>query len=235
MKKSILNLLEEISAEKDLLEAKGDLDMGDDMGAGGKPPAAGGKPPAGKGADMDFSGDEDDEEEKEEKLSDHTPDGKGHYTADDLREIIDYVRDLIQKEVDEGDDEDEDGKKSEPDDIGEIGLDLIYEYADLFPETVINQIVDDLKDMFEIEDTMLEAIVTEGSAFFNKSKKGPAAKAAAKQMRAYYRKNKAKIMNRNKKWRNSEIGKKIAALHHKIFKSTMSMGKIKGKRVVHQL
>jgi hypothetical protein len=222
MKKSILTMLEEIQVEKDLLEAKGDMDMAGDTG---KDSSDDGKTPVDN--DMD-----DEDEEKEEKISDHLPHGKGHYSSDDLREIIDYVRDLIKKEVEDDDDGD---KKEEPDDIGEVGLDLIYEYADLLPETVINQLVTDLTEMFEIEDTMLESIVTEGSAFFNKSKKGPAAKAAAKQMRAYYRKNKAAIMKRNKKWRNSEIGKKIAALHHKIFKTGMSMGKIKGKRVVHQL
>lgn len=173
---------------------------------------------------------EGDEEEKEEKISDHAPDGKGHYTADDLREIIDYVRDLLEKELKDNDDEeDEDGKKKDSDDIGEIGLDLIYEYADLLPETVINQIVDDLKDMFEIEDTMLESIVTEGSAFFLKSNKGPAAKAAIKKMREFYRKNKSKILSRNRKWRSSEVGKKMADLHKKIFSG---MGKVKGKRVV---
>ena len=175
--------------------------------------------------------DEDDEEEKEdEKVADHAPDGKGHYSADDLREIIDYVYGVLKKEDEDAGDE-EDGEDKKKDDVGEIGLDLIYEYADLLPETVINQIVDDLKDIFEIEDTMLESIVEEGSAFFSKSKKGPAAKAAQKKMREFYRKNKTKIKVRNKKWRASPIGKKMAQLHRKIMKH---LGKVQGKRVVHQ-
>jgi hypothetical protein len=176
------------------------------------------------------TGDED-EDEEDEKISDHTPDGKGHYTADDLREIIDYVRDLLKEENDE-DDDDEEGNKKGGDDIGEIGLDLIYEYADLLPETVINQLVDDLKDMFEIEDTMLESIVTEGASFFNKAKKGPAALAARSKMREFYRKNKGKISARNAKWRASEIGQKVSGLHKKIYKG---MGRVKGKRIVSPL
>lgn len=219
MPKSLKDLLEEVQEEKELLEAKPDIEEEDE--------------------DLDDEEDTDDdaepEKKKDEKISDHAPDGKGHYTADDLREIIDYVRDLLEKEKEEdGDDEaetpDGDKKKKKEEDVGEIGLDLIYEYADLLPETVINQIVDDLKDMFEIEDTMLESIIAEGSAFFMKSKKGPAAVAAARKMRQYYRKNKARILARNKKWRNSLIGKKMAELHRKIFSG---MGKIKGKRVVH--
>lgn len=208
MSKKLRDLLEEIQEEQfDLFEApQDDVEL----------------------ADADADEDLDDDEEKDEKLSDHAPDGKGHYTADELREIIDYVYDVLKKEEDEEGEEGE-GKK---DDIGEIGLDLIYEYADLLPETVINQIVDDLKDIFEIEDTMLESIVTEGSAFFTKSMKGPAAQAAKRKMREYYRKNKLKIKNRNKKWRNSPIGKKMAALHKKIMKGA---GKVHGKRVVHQM
>lgn len=207
MKKNILEMLEEMQSA--LLEAE-------EEEMKGKPP-------------VDTGEVDDDDEEKEEKISDHTPDGKGHYTADDLREIIDYVRDLLKDEQAEDGDDDDDKKGG--DDIGEIGLDLIYEYADLFPETVINQIVDDLKDMFEIEDTMLESIVLEGASFFNKAKQGPAAQAARKKMREFYRKNKNKILARNKKWRASEMGQKISSLHKKIFKG---MGKVKGKRVVAQ-
>lgn len=212
MAKLLKDLLEEIQEEERLKEAKGDID-----------PDAGMDSPA-----PDDLGDEDDDEdeEKEEKLTDHAPDGKGHYTPDDLREIIDYVYDVLEKEQESSDDEDGEDKKK--DDIGEIGLDLIYEYADLLPETVINQIVDDLKDIFEIEDTMLEQILDEGSAFFTKGKGGPAAKAARQKMREYYRKNKSKIKKRNNKWRNSDVGKKMAALHKKIMKG---VGKLKGKRL----
>jgi hypothetical protein len=211
MKKSILALLEEIQETQSLNEDKDDLQSKENTGTD--------------------EGEEGDEGE-EEFTSDHLPDGKGHYTASDLQEIIVYIRDLLKEELEQSDDDVETDKKGEPDDIGEIGLDLIYEYADLLPETVINQIVDDLKDMFEIEDTMLESIIQEGSAFFNKSKKSPAALAARKKMREFYRKNKTRILARNKKWRNTPIGKKIAALHSKIFKG---IGKVKGKRVVHQL
>lgn len=208
--KSLKELLEDIQ-EEELLEAKNDI--------------------APEPEDEPIEGEEEDEgEEKEEKLDDHAPKGKGHYTADDLREIIDYVKDLIKKEEDEDDEDDDDAD----DDVGEVGLDLIYEYADLLPETVINQMVDDLKDMFEIEDTMLESIVTEGSAFFNKGRKGPAAKAARRKMMEFYKKNKNKIKIRNKKWRNSEMGKKMAKLHSKIYSSTATMGKAKGKRIVHR-
>jgi hypothetical protein len=211
-KKLLKDLLEEINEA-----APGELDPMAD--GGGKAPA-----PT-KAPSLDLG--DDDDEEKEEKLTDHAPDGKGHYTPDDLREIIDYVNDLLDKEKDKSDSDDGDDEDS--DDIGEIGLDLIYEYADLLPETVINQIVDDLKDMFEIEDTMLESIISEGSAFFTKASSSPAAAAARKVMRSSYKKNKAKIKKRNGKWRNSEIGKKIAALHKKIMKG---VGKLKGKRVV---
>lgn len=208
--KSLKELLEDIQEE--LLEAKNDI------------------APEPEGDESIEGEEDDDEEEKEERLDDHAPKGKGHYTADDLREIIDYVKDLIKKEEEEDDEDEEDGD----DDVGEVGLDLIYEYADLLPETVINQIVDDLKDMFEVEDTMLESIVTEGAAFFNKGKKGPAAKAARRKMMEFYKKNKNKIKIRNKKWRNTEMGKKMAKLHSKIYSSTSTMGKAKGKRIVHK-
>ena len=217
MLKNLKELFEEITQEQ-LEEAKGDFPPKKET------PDTGGITDNSGAVDKD---DDEDDDEKDEKLSDHAPDGKGHYSADDLREIIDYVKDLIEKEKDEDSDEDDEDKKS--DDIGDVGLDLIYEYADLLPETVINQIVDDLKDQFEIEDTMLESIVTEGSAFFSKSKRGPAAVAAQRMQRAFYKKNIMKIKKRNSKWRNSPIGKKIAALHKKIFAGA---GKLKGKRVV---
>lgn len=221
MSKTILEMLEEVVAIQEAAP-KGDDDLGADADLDTK-----------GGGDLGDEGDEEDNEPSDKDL----PDGKGHYTADDLREIIDYVRDLLKDELDGADEDDDDmgggkDKGGEPDDIGEIGLDLIYEYADLLPETVINQMVDDLKDMFEIEDTMLEQIVSEGSAFFNKAKKSPAAIAAKKKMREFYVKNKKRIMARNQKWRNTDIGKKIAKLHKSIFKG---IGKVKGKRVVHQL
>lgn len=218
MAKLFKTLLEEI-AEDELTEAKGDIAPDETAPAPKAAPDLG-------GADLDD--DEDDEDKPEEKITDHAADGKGHYTPDDLREIIDYVYDVLEKEQDEADPDDPDGDDKKKDDIGEIGLDLIYEYADLLPETVINQIVDDLKDIFEIEDTMLEGIISEGSAFFSKAKGGAGAKAARQKMREYYRKNKAKIKKRNGKWRNSETGKKMAALHKKIMKG---VGKMKGKRL----
>lgn len=219
--KKLLGLLEEIQEEKDLLEAKPPMDdEEDDIDAeDGSAPVD----------------DYDDDEEEDEKIGDHAADGKGHYTADDLREIIDYVRDLLKDEKEDDDDDDDDfGDDDDEDDksdqMEEIGLDLIYEYADLLPETVINQIVDDLKDMFEIEDTMLEAIVTEGSKLFNKSRKSPAAAAARKKMMEFYKKNKAKINKRNAKWRAGEHHAKMSMLHKKAYKS--GMGRIKGKRIV---
>lgn len=209
----LFDLLEEI-AEEQLREAEGDL----------PPEKAPADPGAGGEADL---GDDEDDDEKEENLKDVAPEGKGHYTPDDLREIVDYCYTLIEKEQEE-DDVDGDGDGKTASDLGEVGLDLIYEYADLLPETVINQIVDDLKDTFEIEDTMLESIIEEGSAFFAKSSKGPAAKAAKALLVGAYKKNKKKIKKRNGKWRTSEIGKKIAALHKKIFKGA---GKLTAKRL----
>ena len=219
--KSLLNLLEEVAELQEAFPTAPEKN--------GPAKAPKGDIPAGGGADDDDLEDED--ENPDEKAGDAAPDGKGHYTADDLREIIDYVKDVIEKEKEEKE-EKEDGDEDKDDDVGEVGLDLLYEYADLLPETVINQIVDDLKDTFEIEDTMLEAIVTEGSAFFSKSKKGPAAKAASKVLRAMYRKNKTIIKKRNKKWRTSPIAQKMIALHKKAFSG---LGKIHGKRVVHQI
>lgn len=227
MAKNLLSILEEVQEELEVLEEAGlPPEQGADAGA---PPPKPKAPVDGEDGDGD---EDDDADEDDENLSDAAPDGKGHYTADDLREIVDYVRDLIEKEL-KDDDDAEDGDAKE-DDIGEIGLDLIYEYADMLPETVINQIVDDLKDMFEIEDTMLEKIMAEGSTFFAKSKKGPAAKAAMASMKKGFIKNIKKIKKRNSKWRNTELGKKMAALHKKIFKSTATMHKCKGKRVVHK-
>jgi hypothetical protein len=154
--------------------------------------------------------DEDDiEEPKEETIDGATPEGKGEYDADDLREVIDYVYDLLDKE--------DDGEEN--DSVEEIGLDLIYEYADIMPDTLINQIVQDLKEMFEIEDTMLE------SALFVKSKKGVAAKAAKKKMTQFYKKNKKAIKSEAKSWRTSPQGKKIAKLHKKAFKGLCGKGK----------
>jgi hypothetical protein len=215
MVKNLLSLLEEVSEE--LQEALP------------QPPEKNSPKPSVDTKEDGSDIEDDDEDIEDETSSKDLPEGKGHYTADDLREIIDYVKDVIEKEKEEkedGDDEDKD------DDVGEVGLDLLYEYADLLPETVINQIVDDLKDTFEIEDTMLEAIIAEGSAFFSKSRKGPAAKAASKVMRAMYRKNKTIIKKRNKKWRTSPIAQKMIALHKKAFSG---LGKIHGKRVVHQI
>jgi hypothetical protein len=169
-------------------------------------------------ADLDME-DPDAEEGEEDSIDSLGGDGDTDYTADDIREIIDYVYDILDKE--------DDGELN--DSVGEIGLDLIYDYADAFPQTVLNQIVEDLKEIFEIEDTMLESIVTEGAVFVKK-KKGQAAKAAAKKSRQYYKKNKGNLKKRNKSWRKSAIGKKLIALHKKMMKK---MGKAKkGKRLV---
>lgn len=146
------------------------------------------------------------------------PDSEADYSADDLREIIDYVYEILDKE--------DDGELN--DSVGEIGLDLLYDYADVLPQTVLNQIVADLKEIFEIEDTMLESIVTEGAAFV-KQKKGSIAKALAKKARKYYAKNKSSLKAKNKKWRKSAIGKKLIALHKKMMKK---LGAKKGKRLV---
>jgi len=241
MPKSLMSILESIQEEEIKLEQQALAEAGDNL----EPQQGDDAVQNVKDTPEDINAeDEGDDEGKDEKLEDHAPDGKGHYTADDLREIIDYVRHQLEEELkddDEDDSEDLDnasadgdvkqGKKKDGDDIGEIGLDLIYEYADLLPETVINQIVDDLKDMFEIEDTMLESIITEGSAFFTKAKKSPAARAAAKLMKTSYGKNKKTINKRNNKWRSTEIGKKIIGFHKKVYKG---LGKIKGKRCVHK-
>lgn len=152
--------------------------------------------------DLDLEDDEEGIEPKEEKLDDVAPDGKGEYDADDLREIIDYVYEILDKE--------DDGEEN--DSVEEIGLDLIYEYADVMPDTVINQLVDDLKEMFEIEDTMLE------SALFMKSKKGKGALLAKKTMTKVYKKNKKAIKSKAKSFRTSPEGKKIASMHKKAYK-----------------
>ena len=203
--KLLKDLLEEIQEEQNMLEAK-DNELAPE--------------------EQPQDTDDDNDDEEDEKIQDHLSDGKGHYSPSDLREVIDYCYTLIEKEQEEDKDGDGDGKTAS--DLGEIGLDLIYEYADLLPESVVNQIVDDLKKTFEIEDTMLEGIIEEGSAFFTKSSKGPAAKAAKALMIGAYKKNKSKIKKRNSKWRGSDLGKKIAALHAKIWKSA---GKMKGKRL----
>lgn len=214
MKKSFKDLLEELEESK-LYEA------------GKEDP-----PEENAGNDDVDSDDDDDDEEKDEPSAKELPDmdKKNQYTADDLKELIAYVQDLLKKEHEEdGDDDDDDDDKKKDDKFEDIGLDLISEYADLMSNSLINQIVNDLKSVFEINDSMLESVISEGGAFFNKSQSGPAAQAAKLVMRQYYRKNKAKILKRNKKWRNSEIGKRMIALHKKIM-SGMGM---KGKHVVH--
>lgn len=162
---------------------------------------------------------EDDEFEDEDDINtDDVPTGKGDYTADEFREIIDYVYDILDKE-----DDDELNES-----VGEIGLDLLYNYADALPQTVLNQVVDDLKEMFEIEDTMLESVVTEGAAFVKK-KKGAVAKAAAKMAKKYYKKNKSKLKLKGAKWRKSSHGKKLIKLHKKV---QARLGDKKGMRLV---
>lgn len=189
MKKSFKQLLEEAT---DLLEAD-DTDIDDEMGDGGD--------------DIDDDEDTDDEDKKDDSDEDLTPDNGTDYTPEDFREIVDYVYDILDKE--------DDGELNES--VGEIGLDLLYDYADALPQTVLNQIVEDLKQVFEIEDTMLESIVTEGAAFV-KSKKGSIAKALQKKAKKYYKSNKSKVKAKNTKWRKSEIGKKILAFHKKALK-----------------
>ena len=152
--------------------------------------------------DLDMDIDDEEEAPKEPTVDDVAPDGKGEYDADDLREVIDYVYEILDKE--------DDGEEN--DSVEEIGLDLIYEYADVLPDTVINQIVDDLKEMFEIEDTMLE------SALFMKSKKGKAATMAKKVMSKVYKKNIKSCKGKAKSFRLSKEGKEIAKLHKKAYK-----------------
>ena len=165
--------------------------------------------------DVDPNEDLDDDEEAN---IDEVPTGKGDYTADEFREIIDYIYDVLDKEDDD----------ELNDSVGEIGLELLYNYADVLPQTVINQVVDDLKEMFEIEDTLLESIVCEGAKFVKKIK-GSIAKAAAKKSRIYYKKNKSKLKLRGQKWRKSSHGKKMITLHKKV---QDRLGAKKGMRLV---
>lgn len=158
------------------------------------------------GGKDDVDTEEDDEFDDEDDVNtDDVPTGKGDYTPDEFREIIDYVYDILDKE-----DDDELNES-----VGEIGLDLLYNYADVMPQTMLNQIIDDLKEMFEIADTMLESIVTEGAKFVKK-KKGMIAKAASKKARMYYKKNKSKLKLKGAKWRKSSHGKKLIKLHKKV-------------------
>jgi hypothetical protein len=171
-------------------------------------------------ADAPVEDEETDEdfEDEDDVNTDDVPTGKGDYTADEVREIIDYVYDILDKE-----DDDELNES-----VGEIGLDLLYNYCDVMPQTMLNQIVDDLKEMFEIEDTMLESIMSEGAAFVKK-KKGTIAKAAAKKARVYYKKNKSKLKMKGAKWRKSSHGKKLIKLHKKV---QARLGDKKGMRLV---
>lgn len=162
--------------------------------------------------------DELEDDDEDDVNTDDVPTGKGDYTPEDFREIIDYVYDILDKE-----DDDELNES-----VGEIGLDLLYNYADVMPQTMLNQIVDDLKEMFEIEDTMLESIISEGAVFVKK-KKGMIAKAAAKKARLYYKKNKAKLKMKGAKWRKSSHGKKLIKLHKKV---QARLGDKKGMRLV---
>ena len=175
----------------------------------------------GSGGDEDPEVDDidDDEDTDEDKGDDEdvTPDSEADYTPEDFREIIDYVYDILDKE--------DDGELNES--IGEIGLDLLYDYAEALPQTVINQIVADLKEVFEIEDTMLESIVTEGAAFV-KSKKGSIAKALQKKAKKFYKANKNKVKANNTKWRKSAVGKKILAFHKKALKQFGKKKKLVG-------
>jgi len=166
---------------------------------------------AGEETEEDTEIEDEDDEDAELDTSDQPADGND-YSADDLREIIDYVYEVM--------DEEDDGEIN--DSVGEIGLDLIYEYCDTFPQAAINQIVTDLKQIFEIEDSMMESIIAEGAVFV-KSKKGAVAKQLKKKAKQYYKKNKAKVKMAAKKWRKSASGKKAINLHKKILK------KFKGK------
>ncbi len=162
-----------------------------------------------------------DDEDDEESISDEDMPADGDdYTPDDLREVIDYVYEIL--------DEEDDGEVN--DSVGEVGLDLMYEYCDTFPQATINQIVKDLKDTFEIEDSVMESIVTEGAVFV-KSKKGAVAKALKKKAKMYYKKNKAKVKMAAKKWRKSATGKKVIKLHQKMLKKFKGKMK-KGMRLV---
>jgi len=179
---------------------------------------AAGKPPV-----------EDDDELEDEELEDddegsdldteEVPSGEADYTPDEFREIIDYVYEILDREDDD----------ELNDSVGEIGLDMLYNYADVLPQTVINQIIEDLKEMFEIQDTMLESVLAEG---FVKQKKGTVAKLAKKLAAKAYKRNKSKIKLKAKKWRKSARGKKIVALHKKLFKR---LGSKKGMRLVSNL
>lgn len=202
-KKSFKDLLEEIDKSRKLVEAD-DVEDEDEEEL--------------EQSDSDDLEDADTDKTPEQELDDEAPIGSGDYTGDDLREIIDYVYDILDRE--------DDGQLN--DSVGEIGLDLLYDYADMLPQTIINQIVEDLKEIFEIDDTVIESIVTEGAVFVKK-KTGALAKAIKKKAKQYYKKNKANLKMKNKKWRKSAIGKRLIALHKKILKK---FGKRKGKRLV---
>ncbi len=187
MPKNFYELLKEAEMEKEKVKKD---DMDDDLD------------------DLDVDEEEEEEEEekpdeKEPNLDDVAPEGKGEYDAEDLREVIDYVYEILDKEDDSEDN----------DSVEEIGLDLLHEYADVLPNTVINQIVDDLKEMFEIEDSMLE------SALFSKSKNGKAALMAKKITKKVYKKNIKAVKSEAKKFRTSQEGKVIANLHKQIYKN----------------
>lgn len=107
MKKSFKDLLEELEYEK--LEESGKLNDDEDV-------------------DTDDSEDDDDDEEKDEPSPKELPDmKKGHYTADDLKELITYVQDLIRKEHEEDEDSNDEDSDKKHDDFGDVGLDLISE------------------------------------------------------------------------------------------------------------
>ncbi|NCP97680.1 hypothetical protein GW796_05495 [archaeon] len=162
---------------------------------------------------------ENDDDETEEDDEDLFHQGTEDYSADDFREIIDYVKDLIDLE------DDNEINNS----VDEIGLALLYDYADVMPQTLINQMVEDLKEIFEIEDEMMESLVTEG---FVKKKKGVLARKKSIKAAKIYKAKKAKIKLRASKWRRSARGKKVISIHKKLQKR---LGKRKGMRLVSNL
>lgn len=186
MPKNFYDVLKETKEEMELITEKDDMD---DLGSDDEPD------------DMDNDEDFGDEEKpREPGISDLAPDGENKYDAEDLCEIIDMVYEILDKE-----DDDEENESVE-----EIGLDLWREYSNLLPETVINQVISDLRETFDIDDQILES--------FGKSKTSPAMLAAKKLMHKHYKRNKKKLVARVKAWRVSKEGKSLIRAHKQAFK-----------------
>lgn len=161
--------------------------------------------------------------EIEQDAEEDDPSEKTNYSSDDFREILNYVYEIL-------DQEDEEDKGGQNDTSSQIGIDLLIEYADGIPQQIINNMVADLKEIFDIEDEFIDDTddepVSEG---FVKQKKGSAAKLTRKKARLRYKKNRAKLKMKAKKWRKTSGAKRAMKLHKKLFKR---LGKKPGMRLV---